>query len=401
MIVLIHPKPKGRKDKNFRFTHLFIGGLFRFFASPMTEAPLRILFLTYQGDMAGSTNSIAYLAKGLAERGHHVAIGIRKESLLWQLLESSSVHRIAMNFGGKFDFNNWRQIRGAVKEHDIQIINAQSSHDRYTSIFANWRYKLNTSIVHTRRQMPESMGGPLQLYLYNKKTAGIVAVSQQVKDGLVRLGIKQEHIKVIHNGTPREKYDHIDEDFVAELKQKFEINAGDFVVGCVSRPKNQVQIFEALKKIEEPVKIIFCGLKNEEPYSSLAKALTPRHKVYFEGDIPGDRILNYYKLFDLKILASTMEGLSQSLLEAMALGVPVIATAYAGNLDLIKDGKNGLLFKDGDIEKITNNIERLRADPSLRNSLRTAGQVTAFETYSIENTIDNYEAYFKSLRTHN
>ena len=365
----------------------------------MSNSPLRILFLTYQGDMAGSTNSIAYLARGLAKRGHHVVIGIRKESLLWTLLEGSKVHRVEMAFGGKFDFGNWRQIRAVVKEHQIQLINPQSSHDRYTSIFANWCYQLGVKIVHTRRQMPASMGGPLQLYLYNKRTDGIVAVSRQVKDGLVKLGIKARQIKVIHNGTPREKYEHIDEQAVARLRKKFSIRKGDFVIGCISRPKNQVDLFKALQRIKEPVKVIFGGIKREEPYASLAAQIEDRHQLFFEGDIPGKEVLNYYKLFDIKVLASTMEGLSQSLLEAMALGVPVVATAFAGNLDLIDDGENGLLFEDGDVEKLAACIEKLRKDQHLRNRLKEAGTTTALETYNIENTIGNYEAYFSQLVT--
>lgn len=363
----------------------------------MGHTPLRILFLTYQGDMAGSTNSIAYLARGLAERGHHVVIGIRRESLLWTLLEDSPVHRAAMKFKGKFDFHNWRQIRDIVNKHQIQVINAQSSHDRYTSIFANWRYKLGVKVVHTRRQMPASTGGPLQLYLYNKRTAGIVAVSHQVKDELVKLGIKAPHVEVIHNGTPRDKYEQVDEQKVLALRQKFGITEDDFVVGCISRPKSQEQIFEALKLIEKPLKVIFGGLKRVEPYASLAAAVEERHTLFFEGDIPGDEVLNYYKLFDIKVLASTMEGLSQSLLEAMALGAPVIATAFAGNLDLIQDGENGLLFENGDVQRLAQNIETLREDAGLRLKLVEAGYHTAFETYNIENTISHYEQYFTQL----
>lgn len=382
---------------NLGLQDLFIQALFVFFASNMTTQKLRILFLTYQGDMAGSTNSIAYLAKGLARRGHHVSIGIRKESLLWQLLEGSAVNRIPMTFSGKFDLGNWKNIRDAVKENDIQLINAQSSHDRYTSIFANWWYKLGVKIIHTRRQMPMSMGGPIQLYLYNKKTDGVVAVGGQVKEGLVQLGVKADHIEVIHNGTPREKYKNLDQPYIDSLRVRFNITEGDFVMGCVSRPKNQEQIFKALKLIEHPIKVIFCGLKKEEPYLSHMAEFKADHQIYFEGDVPGDKVLNYFKVFDIKILASTMEGLSQSLLESMALGVPVTATAFAGNLDLIVDEENGLLFKDGDIRKIADNIERLRTDEVLRNSLREQGLVTAYETYSIENTINNYEAYFADL----
>lgn len=367
----------------------------------LSLSQLRILFLTYQGDVAGSTNSIAYLSAGLAERGHQIYMGIRKESLLWRLLEGTKVVRIPMTFKGKFDFTNWKQIRDAVKAHDIQLINPQSSHDRYTSIFANWRYGLNTKIVHTRRQMPLSLGGPLQLFLYNKRTDGIVAVSNQVKDGLINLGIREEKLSVIHNGTPASKYDQVDPNKVEVLRKKFNMTSSDFVLGCVSRKKNQVQIFKALKQIDEPIKAIFCGLEPDHEIESLITEFKAPHKIYFEGQVNTPDILNYYKLFDAKILASTMEGLSQSLLEAMALDVPITATAFAGNLDLIQDGENGLLFEDGNIDQIVECILRLKHDEALCHKLKANGKVTALKTFNIENTISNYEQYFSELINEN
>lgn len=302
-----------------------------------------------------------------------------------------------MTFKGKFDFTNWRQIRDAVKNHNIQLINAQSSHDRYTSIFANKRYGLGVKIVHTRRQMPLSMGGPLQLFLYNQWTDSIVAVSSQVKDGLKKLGIKEKQLKVIHNGTPTEKYEQIDSAQVERLKDKFDLKPDDFVLGSVSRPKNQIQVIKALALVEKPLKMIFCGIEPTEEMHEIINSYSTPHQLFFEGHVEKDDILAYYEIFDADILASTMEGLSQSLLEAMALETPVIATAYAGNLDLIEDGKNGLLFEDGDIEKIAELIQRVRTDQSLRNTLIANGKVTALQKFNIDRTITNYEEYFQSL----
>ncbi len=359
--------------------------------------PLNILFLTYQGDVAGSTHSIAYLSKGLAHKGHNIYVGIRRESLLWSLLDNSKVKRVAMTFRGKFDFENWRQIRDVVQEYNIQIINAQSSHDRYTSIFSRWRYGLNTKIIHTRRQMPLSIKNPVQNYLYNQRTDGIVAVSKQVAKGLVNIGIKPSQIEVIYNGTPREKYEHINDSLTAQLKSDLKINEDDFVIGCVSRPKNQIQIIEALTLLKQPVTMIFCGLEATEEMNQIINNYKLEHTIHFIGQVEGKDVLSYYGLFDLKILASTMEGLSQSLLEAMALGIPVIGTAFAGNLDLIEDGENGLFFKDGDIQTLSEQIKKLRNSKELRSKLSKAGKETALEKFSIENTIRNYEEYFYKL----
>ena len=368
-----------------------------FFALAMSNQKLNILFLTYQGGLAGSTFSISFLAKGLADKGHKVFIGIREEMPIWDLADYPGIERIPMRIKGKFDFKNWCEIKEVVLEHKIQIINPQSSHDRYTSIFANLFFGLNTKIVHTRRQMPLSMGGVLQNWLYNNKTAGIVAVSNPVKAALVKLGIRSSHVKVIANGTPKEKYDHIDQAFVEQLEKKYNIKKGDFVIGCVSRLKEQEQILKALKLIDQPVKMIFAGISSEERFERVIKDISVKHEVFFEGDIDPKQVLNYYKLFNVHILASTMEGLSQSLLEAMAMGTPVIATAYAGNLDLIEDGVNGLFFEDGNINELSQKIEQLRDNKAIRDRLIEAGQRTAFDTFSIEKTISNYEAYFLSL----
>jgi len=358
---------------------------------------LKILFLTYQGDMAGSTNSIAMLAKGLAERGHQIFIGCRKESLIYQMLEGSHVQRIAMTFSGKLDWKNMQQIKSAVEKHQIQIINAQSSWDRYTSIFAKWRFKMPVKIIHTRRQRPLSMGGALQNLLYNKGADGFVAVSNGVAESLKKMGLKTEKIKVINNGTPPEKYENLDPIKTEALKKKLEISKNDFVIGCVSRRKQQEQILQALALIEFPVKMIFVGIQKEADLAKYLDQLPAIHQVYFEGEVNTNEILNYYPLFDVKILASDMEGLSQSLLEAMAMGIPVIATDAAGNPDLIKREVNGLLFQDGNIHELAAAITKLKENPSLRNKLIEAGKQTALQDFSLENTLKGYEEYFVEM----
>ena len=92
-----------------------------------------------------------------------------------------------------------------------------------------------------------------------------------------------------------------------------------------------------------------------------------------------------------------MVGLSQSLLEAMYLGVPVTATKAAGNISLIKDGINGLFFDDGDTDKIAENIKRITEDRVLREKLITEGKRTAQVDFYIKRVIENYENVFEKL----
>ncbi|MGB0525168.1 MAG: glycosyltransferase family 4 protein [Flammeovirgaceae bacterium] len=357
---------------------------------------MNILIITHQGDIAGSTNSISYLAKGLAERGHRVVLGCRKEALLNELVAGSKVIVEHMTFKGKLDRENMRQIRDVVKKYDIQLINAQSGKDRYTSILANKIHKLNAKVVFTRRQVSKSMGGPVS-WFYQWGTEKIVAVSEGVKQSLKANGISEHHIEVIYNGTPPEKYKQIDEGYVEELKAKYAIQPSDIVIGCVSRLKKQLQLIKALQLIEFPVTMIFIGIENSPVFQEIIKQYKQPHQIYFEGFVPGDQVLAYFRTFTMSILPSTMEGLSQSLLEAMAMGVPVIATNAAGNPDLVKDQVNGLLFEDEDIEGLARKITLLAENPTLRTQLIDAGKKTALQDFAIERTISNYEAFFQAL----
>jgi len=360
---------------------------------------MNILFLTYQGDIAGSTNSISYLAKGLAAKGHNVFVGCRKECLLFQLLGASDITLIPMTFKSKFDLANIHQIYEAVINNHIDIINAQSSKDRYTAIFAKIKYGFRAKVVHTRRQISKSSGGVFQSAFYMAGTSKIIAVSNGVKKSLTTKGIRASHIEVIYNGTPKEKYNHLDSTLQSDLIQKFNISDDTFVIGCVSRKKNQHQLLHALAKLDFNFRAIFVGLELDDEYRSVIESYGAefKEKIHFEGLVEGGRILNYYKLFDIKVLPSTMEGLSQSLLEAMYLKVPVIATRAAGNIDLIQHGINGFLFEDGDIEELKNLIlDVYHRNPETETVVNQA-YITASQDFSIEKTINRHEDLFNKL----
>lgn len=358
---------------------------------------MNILILSYQGGIAGSTYSVSRLARGLSERGHQVFVGCPPGLLLPSLLEGSTVQHIPMTFSSKFDLANMRHIRDLVRRYTIDVVNAQASKDRYTSVFARLLYRLPVKLVHTRRQIPASMGGFLQRLIYYNGTDRIIAVSEGVKQALVKKGLPAHHIAVIHNGTPREKYSSLNPEATNLLRQRYGIAQGDLVIGCVSRRKRQEQLLQALPLLSRPATVIMVGLDEQPAYAPLLAQLEGRHRVIFTGMTPPAEVLNHYALFHVKVLPSVTEGLSQAILEAMALGVPVVATHAGGNPEVIADGINGFTFKDGDIAGLATHIERLCSDEALRQRLVAAAKITALEDFSIEKTVARHEALFLSL----
>jgi glycosyltransferase involved in cell wall biosynthesis len=359
---------------------------------------LRILFLTYQGDMAGSTQSIAMLAKGLAQRGHHIFLGCRRNSLLYSLLEDSGVTRIPMTFRGKLDFRNSREIADWAKKEEIDIINAQSSYDRYTAIWAKWLFCPQVKIVHTRRQKPMSSGGFIQNFLYNKGADAVVAVSRGVSSALEEIGINPKIITVIRNGTPSEKYAGMDSAISASWRLKLGLEEGRFTIGCVARRKNQEDLLQALTLIPFPTEVLFAGIQRTDLDQDILKRVDEGlHRLHFTGELDGKDILHLYPLMQVHVLPSLMEGLSQSLLEAMAMGIPVVATDASGNPDLISNGQNGWLYPPKQYEKLAELLQLIHNEPLMAKSVAKKGQHTALHDFSLENTLNGYESLFQKL----
>lgn len=360
---------------------------------------MNILLLTYQGDIAGSTNSIYYLATGLAARGHVVVVGLRPESLLYGMLQqhgSVGVVCEPMTFGGKLDVENMRQIADVVRRYNIKIINPQSSRDRYTAIFANWCYGLKAAVVHTRRQKPKSMGGFLQRWFYVKGTRSIITVSSELKNTFVRKGYPANHLKVIYNGLPAQHFAQIDEKRIADLRRQFGLLPTDTVIGCVSRLKNQAQLIAALPLLPPDIKVLFVGIAADS-LDDIARQYGVKNQILYAGKVAPQEVLNYYKLFSLKVLPSTMDGFGLVLLEAMGLGVPVVATRSEGLIDVLDNEQNGLWFDDGNIRQLAEKINIALYDPPRRKQLIENGYKAAYETFSLEKTLDNYEHFFAEL----
>jgi glycosyltransferase involved in cell wall biosynthesis len=346
--------------------------------------------------MTGSTYSISFLADGLANKGHNVYMGGHDDSLLFSILKNTKVNLVPMRFKSKTDLETMKCIRDVVNEKNIQIINAQSGKDRYLTIFAKWLFNLNVKIVHTRRQRPLSSGGWLQKMFYVQTTEKIIVVSDELKNIFIRKGYPPDHLKVIYNGTPSSQYQNINQKRIDELRKLFDINENNLVIGCVARMKEQHQLVKALKYLDKDIKVVFAGI----PVGSLddvVQQTNVENRIVYAGNLSHDDVFHLYKIMTVHVLPSTMEGFSLTLLEAMALGTPVVGTRSSGIVNAIEDGYNGLLYENENVSELADKIKAVLYNKDLRQKLIENGKVTALEKFSVQKTVENYEKFFLSL----
>lgn len=111
--------------------------------------------------------------------------------------------------------------------------------------------------------------------------------------------------------------------------------------------------------------------------TELSESLSVTERIHFIGQIERQQVLAYLNASDLFVLNSSTEGFSHVLLEAMIVGVPVIATNVGGNPELVQHEKNGILIPYGDFEELTAQILRVLHDEPLRRRFIEYGQQTA------------------------
>ena len=215
-----------------------------------------------------------------------------------------------------------------------------------------------------------------------------LAVSQGVKEYLVsEIGLDPATVRVVPNGVDVAALDAARPGPV--VRRELGLPEDAPVIGLVGRldhwGKGHKELFTAMARIRErhPVHaLIVGGGRRAAEMRQLAESLGLADAVHFLGqrrDVPD--LLNAMDVF---VLPSYSEGVSLALLEAMAAGRPVIATAVGGLPEVVTDGDTGLLIPPRDPEALAQALERLLADPAWARQLGAHARDHVREHYSLE-----------------
>ncbi len=227
----------------------------------------------------------------------------------------------------------------------------------------------------------------------------ILSVSDVLADDLSRtIGVNRSRIVTILNGVDTDRYKP-DPETGKQYRKEMGIDSQTILLGTVGRPmkvKNHALVIRALPELRKqgfPVEFVIIGdtpkysLRGE--LEELAKQLNVFSYVHFLGyqkDIPG-----YLNAFDIFVLPSLSEGCSNVLQEAMATGLPVVASRVGGNPELIQHGYNGLLFTSNQVDELVDALTFLISKPDEARKLANNALKTVQEKFSLPVMVKNYE----------
>ncbi len=355
---------------------------------------LRVLQVLHQGGGAGSVTSTLHLSLGLARAGVAVRFACPPGSEVDALARAGGLEVLPIALRPGERRANAAALAALLARSPVDLVNSQSARDRQALAWLALRGKLRPPLVLTRRQMPRTFF--VENWLASRAAARVIAVSRAVASALERKGTPARKIEVIPNGLVSERVDApVSAESLAEWRARIGWTAAHRTVGIVARPKDQAVVLRALPAIRTPIRLVLAGIAPDHPLARAARAVRSPHSAVafpFTADV---RAL--YELFDLVLLPSRIEGLSQSLLEAMALGKPVIASAAGGNLDLIDSGADGMLVAPLDASAWARAIDRLLDDGGLASRLGTAARHTARDTFALDRTIRRTLAVYEAI----
>ncbi len=356
----------------------------------MTDRPLTILQVTHQGGPAGSTQSIFSLSQCLARRGHRVLVACRGDVHLARLAREAGLPVVPLQFAPGAHLT--RALADVIVRERVEVVNSHATLDRRALTWLRWRGRLPQAFVVTRRTMP--LTSPVEVVAVGLTGDRTIAVSRAVARALRRRFHPVSRLRIVPNGIALERVDAAVPagDFAAARAALGDLD-GRPVIAVVSRRKDQHVLLEALPAVERPVAVALVGVEADDRLWALARAVPVRHRVVF---VPlTDRPLAFYHLAAVAALPSRIEGLSQSLLEAMALGLPVVASDAGGNPDLITPGETGVLVPPLTAAAWARALDQLLADGDLSRRIARAGRELVRREFTLERTAERTEVVYR------
>lgn len=312
-----------------------------------------------------------------------------------------------------FDTACLKQLKNFVKTNNLQIIH---THDEKTLFYA-WLLSLmlpGLKIMHTchshaiqRREDFSSLRGyvgfklrhRILTFLMQRHNKPIVTVSDDTRQRLVASGLNRSDITVLHNGIDLSVWRPDKGQPV--LKQELHLRPDEYLVGTVARITSEkdlptfYRVVEAVAARMPNVRFVIVGdgygdelkkAREEVEQLNLSQLITfTGHRT----DLP-----DIYASFDVFLMTSVTEGLPNTLLEAMAMGIPSVSTAVGGIPELLNHDCGGFLAPAGDASGLAGHVLNLLSDPQLRDAYGEACCQHVNTHFSFSRRVQRMEEYY-------
>ena len=366
--------------------------------------PRRILLLITTSDVGGTESFVANLAAGLDRR--------RFDPLVCSLCPPGRIAEQIAAAGTPVEtlgmsprarplelISGVLQLARLIGHLEIDLVQALLYRANMMAALAARMAWRRVVIVGGQRSLTPMTGrrAALGVRLTRRFVEATVAVSLAVKEEIVRSeGIDPERIEVIANAIDGERFAPGDRQ---AARRSLELDGNALILGGVGRlteAKGFEHLLAATASVDASYQVMLVGDGPcLEDLTAQAEELAISGRVHFLGR--RSELETLYPALDVFVLSSLREGSPNVLLEAMACGLPVIATRVGGVPELIDDEVEGLLIPPGDADALAGALRRLAGDPDLRFRLGKAARQRVERDLTLERMVAKHEALYERL----
>ncbi|WP_213803911.1 glycosyltransferase [Granulicella sp. dw_53] len=367
---------------------------------------MKVLHIISSGGMYGAEAVILNLSHTLNGSGHSSILGVFQNSAkvnvqLHDVAVQNGIESHLIPCSGQFDRTVLQKIRALVSETQADVVHAHGyKADIYVYLALRGRGVPMVSTCHTwydNDWMVTLYGKIDRLVL--RAFAGVVAVSDEVKSQLLRAKVDAKKSHLIRNGINLEPFEGAAPTFREASKR---VAAGNLLVGLVGRLAREkgVDLFlqaaaSALKEVPEARFVVVGEGPDRASLEALIVSLEVENEVWLAGeraDMPA-----VYASLDLMVSSSRQEGLPMSLLEGLASGRAVIATAVGAVPSVIENRVTGVLVPPENVAALSSAIVSLLQDAPRRRELGNAGHNLIAREFSAKRMTSDYMAVYEDV----
>lgn len=370
---------------------------------------MHVPIVTYCSSRAagGLELNVVRMATWLHAAGYPVTVVAAPESEISRRTDKAHIPLIAATKGNGQP--SVLRLRRILREGNYHTLFVHTSKDLRRAVFARLLAFSNTRIVFVQHmQLGVKKKDPIHSWFFRRLAAWIAPLPYMVRQVAQMTRIDRHRIHEIPFGV---ELDSRVENKPCRTSARLRLGlpaAGVLagVIGRFDRQKNQALLLRAaapLVQADLPLQLLFVGantLDNIADYEAelhaLAGELGIAHAVHF---LPfQEDVTDIYAALDIFVLTSNAETYGMVTVEAMAAGLPVIATRSGGTPELVRDKHDGLLFEPGNAEDLQNALRLLLDFPELRQRFGRAAAQDAAERFSHREYVERISALIDSLR---
>jgi len=375
---------------------------------------LRVLHVLLSLEPGGLENGVVNVINGLDPARFESSVCCLKHAGEFaRRIADPSVRVHEMGWRGGNDLGLPLRLAKLFRASGADIVHTRNAESFFYG-FAGAKLARVPAIVHSEhgRTFSDRRARFAVQRLMTRYTDAVFAVSGQLKADLVRhVGIPDTAIEVLYNGVDLGRFGRGatqdaggPADSRETVRREWGVEPDALVIGSVGRlvaVKNYALLLRAFAAAGLAARrghVVLAGEGAERAaLVDLAGALGIRDRVHFLGH--REDVHRLLPALDVFVLPSISEGMSNTLLEAMAAGVPPVASDVGGNAEIVRNGVDGRIFKSGDEPALVRELVALDASAPLRAALGAAARARVQSAFDIRAMVDRYERLYERVAT--